>query len=140
MRKNKQIGKNIKIEISFNLLLIRTNLFDYIRLMLRTMTQIPSPPAAALRLIDFINASPTPFHCVHESVVRLEKADFTRLSERDNWAKALVPGGKYFITRNQSSIVAFTVPPKIDENKAVGMSIIGCHTDSPRFIIKPVCK
>lgn len=87
-------------------------------------TQIPEAPPAALRLIDFINASPTPFHAVHEAVVRLEKSGFSRLSERDSWTNKLIPGGKFFVTRNQSSIIAFTVPPKISE-KPMGMSIVG---------------
>ncbi|KAK4699265.1 aspartyl aminopeptidase, partial [Phenoliferia sp. Uapishka_3] len=97
-----------------------------------------APPAPALRFLDFVNDSPTPFHAVHESVVRLEKAGFSRLHERDSWTSKLALGGKYFITRNQSSIIAFTVPEKLEASKPVGMSIVGCHTDSPRFIIKPV--
>ncbi|KAL8286792.1 hypothetical protein RQP46_004320 [Phenoliferia psychrophenolica] len=95
-------------------------------------------PAPALRFLDFVNAAPTPFHAVHESVVRLEKAGYTRLHERDSWAQEIKLGGKYFVTRNQSSIIAFSVPPKLEPAKPVGISIVGCHTDSPRFIIKPV--
>jgi aspartyl aminopeptidase len=55
----------------------------------------------------------------------LEKAGFARLHERDSWVDQLKLGGKYFITRNQSSIIAFTVPPKLEASKPVGMSIVG---------------
>ncbi|KAG0655069.1 hypothetical protein C6P46_001259 [Rhodotorula mucilaginosa] len=125
-------------------------------------------PESALKpaqaFVEFVNASPTPFHAVHESVVRLERAGFTRLSERDSWAGGkILRGGRYFVTRNQSSIIAFTVPPESDEaeKKPLGISVVGldaailnltaellkrrnafcsCHTDSPRFIVKPVSK
>ncbi|GAA5863570.1 hypothetical protein JCM1840_000063 [Sporobolomyces johnsonii] len=101
--------------------------------------------APAKEFVDFVNQSPTPFHVVHNCVTRLEAKGFTRLHERDSWANgALQRGGKYFVTRNQSTIIAFTVPPaekdKEQEEKPLGMSIVGCHTDSPRFIIKPVSK
>ncbi|KAM0748089.1 peptidase M18, aminopeptidase I [Meredithblackwellia eburnea MCA 4105] len=99
------------------------------------------PSAAATKFITFVNDSPTPFHAVHEAVTRLEKAGFSRLHEKESWSGGkLKLGGKYFVTRNQSSIIAFTVPPKLEEDKAVAMSIVGCHTDSPRFIIKPVSR
>lgn len=93
-------------------------------------------------ILDFINASPTPFHAVANAIDRLTKAGFTRLSETDNWAVGqghVALGSKYFVTRN-SSLIAFTIPSKIDQDKALGMSIVGTHTDSPRFIVKPVSK
>ncbi|KAK4058047.1 hypothetical protein OIO90_000786 [Microbotryomycetes sp. JL221] len=94
----------------------------------------------AKRFIDFVNNAPTPFHAVHESIIRLEAQGFTRLHERDSWSRGkLKQGGKYFVTRNQSSIIAFMVPNKVDHSN-LGMSIVGCHTDSPRFIVKPVSK
>lgn len=39
----------------------------------------------ALDFIDFVNASPSPFHVVHEASTRLEKAGFERISEKDEW-------------------------------------------------------
>ncbi|ORY85302.1 peptidase M18 [Leucosporidium creatinivorum] len=89
--------------------------------------------------VSFVNDSPTPFHAVAQSVARLESVGFKRLTERDSWAGKLVAGGKYYVTRNQSSIIAFTVPLKV-EKEGLGFSIVGCHTDSPRFIIKPVSR
>lgn len=95
----------------------------------------------ARRFIDFVNAAPTPFHAVHEGVKRLEMAGFERLRERETWTGRLKVGGRYYVTRNESSIIAFTVPksPK-RKQQPVGMSIVGCHTDSPRFIVKPVSR
>lgn len=69
-------------------------------------------------------------------MLRLEKAGFRRLSERDVWS--LAPGDKRYVTRNSSSIIAFTVPPRLTQAKPLGMSIVGCHTDSPRWLVKPV--
>ena len=64
----------------------------------------------------------------------LTEAGFTRLSERDEWA--LKPGGRYFFTRNMSSIVAFAVGEKYEPGN--GFNIIGAHTDSPCPKLKPV--
>jgi aspartyl aminopeptidase len=55
-------------------------------------------------LIDFLKASPTPFHATASLAQRLEAAGFQRLDERDSWAT--VPGGRYYVTRNDSSIIA----------------------------------
>ncbi|RZI89179.1 MAG: M18 family aminopeptidase, partial [Pseudomonas sp.] len=49
-------------------------------------------------LIEFLKASPTPFHATASLVQRLEAAGFQRLDERDSWAT--VPGGRYYLTRN----------------------------------------
>ncbi|GAA6043536.1 hypothetical protein JCM8097_001209 [Rhodosporidiobolus ruineniae] len=97
-------------------------------------------PAKAF--VDFVQASPTPFHAVHNAVAKLEKAGFTRLHERDSWAGKLQRGANYFVTRNQSSIIAFTVPPEETkaQGKPLGISVIGAHTDSPRFVVKPVSR
>jgi len=64
----------------------------------------------------------------------LTLAGYTRLSERDEWT--LTPGGKYFFTRNMSSIVAFAVGEKYQPGN--GFNIIGAHTDSPCPKLKPV--
>ncbi|GAA5955250.1 hypothetical protein JCM3765_003258 [Sporobolomyces pararoseus] len=107
------------------------------------MTAMSNSPAilkSASSFVSFVNASPTPFHAVHNCVTRLEGAGFRRLNERESWANGKVKrGGKYFVTRNQSSIIAFTVPES-ESDKPLGMSIVGAHTDSPRFIVKPVSK
>ncbi|HAB01718.1 MAG TPA: M18 family aminopeptidase, partial [Pseudomonas sp.] len=52
-------------------------------------------------LIEFLKGSPTPFHATASLAQRLEAAGFQRLDERDSWAT--VPGGRYYVTRNDSS-------------------------------------
>src|SRR5689334_6661841 len=56
-------------------------------------------------LLSFLDASPTPFHAVGESTRRLRAAGFTELNEADVWS--LAPGGRHFVTRNGTSLIAF---------------------------------
>ncbi|PLW10507.1 hypothetical protein PCASD_16647 [Puccinia coronata f. sp. avenae] len=99
-------------------------------------------PATANAIVDkfltFINQSPTPFHAVSNAINRLESAGFKRLKERDQWTGNIQKGGKYYVTRNQSSIIAFAVGGAYEPGN--GMAIVGCHTDSPCFKIRPVSK
>ncbi|KAF2197744.1 peptidase M18, aminopeptidase I [Delitschia confertaspora ATCC 74209] len=88
--------------------------------------------------LSFVNASPTPFHAVKSSKELLEKAGFKQIRERDSWSSSLHPGGKYYLTRNGSSIVAFAIGKKWKAGNPIGM--IGAHTDSPCLRIKPVSK
>ncbi|KAI1344289.1 peptidase [Xylariaceae sp. FL0016] len=97
-----------------------------------------APPKSALDFIDFVNASPTPYHAVQSSIVRLEKAGFSPIKERDNWSSTLKPGGKYYMTRNGSTIVAFAIGLKWKPGNPIAM--LGAHTDSPTLRIKPVSK
>ena len=57
---------------------------------------------------DFINASPTPFHAVWNIRETLKAAGYTELCEADEWR--VVPGGKDFVRRNDSSIIALKLP------------------------------
>ncbi|KAJ4418175.1 hypothetical protein N0V82_005750 [Gnomoniopsis sp. IMI 355080] len=97
-----------------------------------------APPKSAEEFIEFVNASPTPYHAVAEAVKRLEAAGFKGIKERDNWSSELLPGGKYYLTRNASSIVAFAIGKKWAPGNPISM--IGAHTDSPCLRIKPVSK
>ncbi|MDH0749799.1 M18 family aminopeptidase [Pseudomonas sp. GD03842] len=84
-------------------------------------------------LIDFLKASPTPFHATATLVQRLEGAGFHRLDEREPWH--VEAGGRYYVTRNDSSIVAFKMgrlSPLIG-----GIRLVGAHTDSPCLRVKP---
>lgn len=84
-------------------------------------------------LLDFIDASPNPWHAVATCEARLQAAGFGRLDEVDRWQ--LQPGGKYYVVRGGSSIIAFAVgaQPLV----ASGLTLIGAHTDSPGLRIKP---
>jgi aspartyl aminopeptidase len=84
-------------------------------------------------LIDFLKASPTPFHATSSLAQRLETAGFKHLNERDSWHTE--PGGRYFVTRNDSSIVAFKLGMRSPLEG--GMRLVGAHTDSPCLRVKP---
>uniref|UniRef100_A0A8H7NB12 aspartyl aminopeptidase n=1 Tax=Bionectria ochroleuca TaxID=29856 RepID=A0A8H7NB12_BIOOC len=101
-----------------------------------TITMAPNP--TALDFVDFVNASPTPYHAVYSASQRFEKVGFQLIKERDSWASTLRPGGKYYLTRNGSSIVAFTIGRKWRPGNPV--AIVGAHTDSPCLRVKPVSK
>ncbi|KAI0660886.1 aspartyl aminopeptidase [Cubamyces menziesii] len=102
-----------------------------------TMMQ-QSGPEAAHKLLDFVNASPTPFHAVQAASARLEKAGFQKIREHDDWEKSLKAGGKYYFTRNQSALLAFTVPQ--NWQPGAGVSIVATHIDSPNLRVRPVSK
>jgi aspartyl aminopeptidase len=93
-----------------------------------------SSNTVAEELVDYLNKSWTSFHATAESARMLSEAGFVRLSERDEWE--LQKGGRYFFTRNMSSIVAFAVGEKYTPGN--GFNIIGAHTDSPCPKLKPV--
>jgi len=58
--------------------------------------------------LDFAQSSPTAFHAVRQLADQLEGAGFIRLREADPW---LVDAGeKYVVTRNDSALIAFSVP------------------------------
>lgn len=84
-------------------------------------------------LLDFIDASPTPFHAVQTMALQLLEAGFTELLESESWD--LVDGGKYFVTRNHSSIIAFVFAPNAMVEQ--GFRMVGAHTDSPCLKVKP---
>lgn len=96
----------------------------------RTLTFMPDINQG---LLDFLQAAPTPFHTVSELAKLLTSDGFTPLWEQHSWQ--LESGGKYFVTRNDSSIVAFRlgVKPALE----AGMRMVGAHTDSPCLKVKP---
>lgn len=69
----------------------------------------------------------------------MTSAGFTYISESEDWTGKLKRGGKYFTTRNQTSIVAFAVGKAYDP-VANGFNITAAHTDSPCLKVKPVSK
>jgi aspartyl aminopeptidase len=93
------------------------------------------------RCIQFLDSSPEPFHVVHTVIQKLSLAGFTRLDEGDLWNvdDKIKRGGKYYFTRNGSSIVAFTVGMNFVAGKS-GFKVIGAHTDSPNLKLKPRTK
>ena len=84
-------------------------------------------------LLKFIDDSPSPWHAVASMTTRLEEAGFHRLYESDSWS--LQTQQRYYVIRDDSSIIAFTTGQgPVSEQ---GFSMIGAHTDSPGFRVKP---
>ena len=83
-------------------------------------------------LMSFISDSPTPFHAVTSMVSQLNTAGYSQLEVASTWH--LKAGGRYFITRNDSTIVAFQLPKK---NALQRLHMVGAHTDSPCLKVKP---
>lgn len=84
-------------------------------------------------LLDFIDASPSPWHVIATIEQRLQSFNFQRLQETDHWI--LSAGGRYYVVRDDSSIILFVVgqQPVAD----TGFKILGAHTDSPGLRVKP---
>ncbi len=87
----------------------------------------------AQELIDFIYESPSAFHAADSVTRTLKDNGFNELKEEDKWQ--LKNGRKYFVTKNASAVFAFVVGTGNPADK--GFKLIGAHTDSPSFRIKP---
>ena len=83
------------------------------------------------RLLDYIAASPTAFHAVANAAAALDKAGFTALDMAEDWA--LTAGGKYYLTVNGTTLLAFRLPA----GQPTGFMVTASHSDSPTFKIKP---
>ena len=84
-------------------------------------------------LIDFLQASPTPFHATASLAQALQAAGFKALNESESWHTE--PGGRYYVTRNESSLIAFQLGSKPLAEQ--GLRLVGTHTDSPCLRVKP---
>ncbi|KAL6545441.1 hypothetical protein OROGR_009315 [Orobanche gracilis] len=103
-------------------------------------------------LLDYLNESWTQFHATGivfavsetmrgeigyiveaEAKQQLDAAGFRLLNENEEWE--LKPGGRYFFTRNMSSLVAFAIGEKYTVGN--GFHVIAAHTDSPCLKLKP---
>ena len=80
--------------------------------------------------LDYVAHSPTVFQATQQACDMLDAAGFTRLSEYEAWE--ILPGGRYYVTRNRSALVAFAVP----ENGFTHCQIVASHGDSPTFKLK----
>ena len=82
------------------------------------------------QLLAFIEKSPDCFHAVAAMKEELAANGFKELKENEKWQ--VTRGGRYFVTRNESALIAFTIP----EQDMGGMRILATHSDSPSFKIK----
>lgn len=84
-------------------------------------------------LVDFIYESPTAFQAVETSKKLLQENGFRELILNEKWNVEV--NGRYYVTKNSSALVAFTVNSQDVEKE--GFRIVGSHSDSPTFRIKP---
>lgn len=100
----------------------------------RTADHLP----LAREAMAYIDASPDPFFAVQTSADLLAAAGFEELPDGEPYKGRLIPGGKYYFTRNKSTLVAFSVGGKVKPGS--GFKVIGGHTDSPNLKVKPRSK
>ena len=82
------------------------------------------------KLMDFLDASVSVYHAAAYLTDTLEQAGYTRLSEGENWN--LTAGGKYYLTRGGTAVLAFRVP----ETTPKGFLMTASHSDRPTFKVK----
>lgn len=81
-------------------------------------------------LFHYLHQSPSPYHAVKSAADLLKAAGFVCLEEGDAWA--LKPGGQYYVTRNQSSLIAFRLP----SGNLTAWRMTAAHSDAPTFAVK----
>jgi aspartyl aminopeptidase len=85
----------------------------------------------ARALINYIDASPSPWHAVATAQTQLHAAGYKLLDERETWK--LKAGGRYMAVRDDAALIAFVVGKSTAE---AGFRIVGAHTDSPCLRVK----
>ncbi|MFE4836838.1 M18 family aminopeptidase [Arthrobacter sp. NPDC056691] len=80
---------------------------------------------------DYVSASPSSFHAAHEGARRLTEAGFTGLDELQPWDAT---AGKFYVVRD-GALIAWVTPEGAGPTS--GFNILGAHTDSPSFKLKP---
>ena len=85
-------------------------------------------------LLDKIAASPTAFHAVDTAAKMLDAAGYLPLDPGNDWA--LTPGGKYYLTANGSTLIAF----RLSAGRPTGFMVSASHSDAPCFKLKPGCE
>lgn len=82
-------------------------------------------------LLTFLQKSPSVFHAIHNIKDELTANGYEELLEGKSWN--IIPGGKYFVSRNQSSIIAVNVGTDLDE---YSFNVASAHSDCPTFKVK----
>ena len=102
------------------------------------IASVDNPESYTGPFISFITDNPTVFHAVAYFERKLEANGFTKLSERDGWTESLKKGGKYFVVRNGSALIAFAIGNDYKEGN--GVSMIAAHIDALAAKLKPIPK
>ena len=82
------------------------------------------------RFLTFAEQSPTAFHAAANLAEMLREHGYTELRETEPWF--VDAGGKYYVVRNDSAVIAFAVP----ETGFGPFRIAAAHGDSPAFKLK----
>lgn len=90
----------------------------------------------AQSFLNFISRNPTVFHAVEKLSETLTSCSFIKLSAREPWADKIKRGGKYFVERNGSSIIAFVVGNNYKVGN--GAAVIASHVDAITTKVKPI--
>ena len=98
------------------------------------MAMLPAMSDAVADLLAYLDRSPTPYHAVAESVVRLSAVGFREAAETELWD--LAPGDRRYVVRAEGSLLAFQVGAVAPADG--GFRIVGAHTDSPNLRLKPL--
>jgi aspartyl aminopeptidase len=102
-----------------------------------------------MKILEFLRNAPSPFHAISTTKEKLLAAGFVELYENKPFP-VLSRGASFFIVRNYSSIIAFSVGSQVsiptcpaadgatgDADSSSGFTIIGTHSDSPCLKLKP---
>lgn len=84
------------------------------------------------KIIELLNASHSPFHAIKTMEKELIENGYSRLDEKGDFL--MKEGGKYYVVRNMSSLIAFRLPKKVEN---LSFNISASHSDSPSFKVKP---
>lgn len=82
------------------------------------------------QLLTFLDEGKSPFHVIRNLMYEMEQKGFSQLKEQETWK--LEKGKGYFVTRGETSLIAFTVP----QAEPKGYRITASHSDSPTFKLK----
>ncbi|KAM0744043.1 hypothetical protein ACQRIT_001357 [Beauveria bassiana] len=96
------------------------------------------PEAFTKPFCDFLRENPTVFHTVEYCKTKLHSAGYKELPSRESWAGKIHAGGKYYVSRNGSSIIAFAVGRGYKTGHAPGFAMVGGHIDALTARLKPV--
>ncbi|ESZ98178.1 putative Vacuolar aminopeptidase 1 [Sclerotinia borealis F-4128] len=92
--------------------------------------------AYAEPFIKFMTENPTVWHAIQYWEKKLEKAGFTKLSPRESWNDKLKPNGKYYVNRNGTSLIAFSIGGAYTSGN--GIAMVAAHSDSLTARLKPI--
>lgn len=93
---------------------------------------------AAKGFVEFVNQTGSPYHTVEACSRLLKTSGFKELHDGKPWS--VERGGKYYVTKGGSEIMAFVIGGKFAQGGESGLSIVGAHTDSPCLRLRPNSK